>query len=219
VNGFNAVDIVALVWLLIGAWRGLRQGLAGALLRLLALALAVGVGFLGYAWLGEKMAGGGRLAGAAGDLLAFFLITVAVYVVLRLVGLLLKNTITFTFKGKLEPVGGALVGLLVSACVIALVLLLAGQWPQPLMKKWFVEESWLGGVVHEQLGPVWQRLEKRYPALKLPDEAGPEHLENTLKDVKDDSVKTVERAGQAAEQKVKQAKKRMNDAVVEGTKK
>ncbi len=218
-NGFNAVDIVALVWLLIGVWRGLRQGLAGALLRLLAVAVAVGVGLLGYAWLGEKMSGGGRLAGAAGDLLAFALITVAVYVGLRLIGLLLKNTITFTFKGKLEPLGGGCVGLLVSLGVMITVVLLAGLWPHPLMKKWFVEESWLGSVVHAQLGPAWQRLEKRYPALKLPDESGPERLENTLKDVKEEAVKTVEQTEQAAEKKVKQAKKRVSDAVVEGTKK
>ena len=93
-NGFNAVDIVAVLWLLIGLWRGVRQGLAGALLRLLAVGAAVGVGLLGYAWLGEKMSGTGRLAGAASDLLAFLLITTAVYAVLRLLGLLLKNTVT-----------------------------------------------------------------------------------------------------------------------------
>lgn len=218
-NGFNAVDIVALVWLLIGIWRGVRQGLAGALLRLLAVAGAVGVGLLGYAWLGEKMSGGGRLAGASGDLLAFFLITVAVYVVLRLIGLLLKNTITFTFKGKLEPLGGGFVGLLVSLCVITIVLLLAGQWPHPLMKQWFAEDSWAGRIVQGQLGPAWERLQKRYPALKLPEGTGAETLDATVKAVKDDAGQAVEKTEQAAVQKVKKAKKRVSDAVVEGTRK
>jgi len=219
VNGFNAVDIVAAMWLLIGIWRGVRQGLAGALLRLLAVAAAVGVGLLGYAWLGDKMASGGRFAGASGDLLAFFLITVAVYVVLRLIGMLLKNTITFTFKGKLEPVGGGFVGLLVSACVITIVLLLAGQWPHPQMKKWFAEEAWAGRIVQGQLGPTWQRLERRYPALRLPEGPAAEPLGNTLKDVKDDAAQAVEKTEKAIEKKTKKTKKRVNDAVVEGTKK
>lgn len=218
-NGFNAVDVVAAMWLLIGFWRGVRQGLAGALLRLLAVAVAVGVGLTGYAWLGEKMSSGGRFAGASGDLLAFFLITVAAYVVLRLIGMLLKNTITFTFKGKLEPLGGGLVGLLVSACVIAIVLLLAGQWPHPQMKQWFAEDAWTGRLVQEQLGPTWQRLERRYPALRLPEGPAAEPVSNTLKDVKDDATQAVEKTGKAVEKKAKKAKKRVSDAVVEGTKK
>ena len=218
-NGFNAVDVVAAMWLLIGLWRGVRQGLAGALLRLVAVAAAVGAGLMCYAWLGEKMSGTGRLAGASSDLLAFFLIAVAVYAVLRLLGMLLKNTVTFAFKGKLEPLGGGFVGLLVSACVIAIVLLLAGQWPHPQMQKWFAEESWSGRLVAEQLGPTWQRLEKRYPALRLPEGGAVEPAENTLKDVKDDATQAVEKTEKAVVKKAQKAKQRVNDAVVEGTKK
>ena len=180
---------------------------------------AVGVGLLGYAWLGEKVSGTGRLAGASSDLLAFFLITTAVYAVLRLLGLLLKNTVTFAFKGKLEPLGGGFVGLLVSACVITFVLLLAGQWPQPQMKQWFAEESWSGRLVAEQLGPSWQRLEKKYPALRLPEGAAAEPSDNTLKDVKDDAAQAAGKAGQAVVKKAKKAKKHVSDAVVEGSKK
>ena len=90
-NGFNAVDIVAVIWLLIGSWRGIRQGLAGALLRLLAVGLAAGAGLLGYARLGESIAGSGRFSNSASDLLSFFLIIVATYVLLRLIGLLLHS--------------------------------------------------------------------------------------------------------------------------------
>jgi uncharacterized membrane protein required for colicin V production len=219
VNGFNAVDIVAAVWLLVGLWRGVRQGFAGALLRLLAVAAAVGVGLLGYAWLGAKMSGSGRMEGAAGDLLAFFLITVAVYAVLRLLGMLLKNTLTFAFKGRLEPVGGGLVGLLVSACVVILLLLLAGQWPQPQMQRWFAEEAWCGRLVAEQLGPGWQQLAQRYPALRLPEGAALEPLDTTVQDVQADAAQAVTKTGKAVDKQVKRAKQRVNDAVVEGTKK
>ena len=213
-NGFNVVDIMALIWLLIGMWRGARQGLAGALLRLLALGLAVGAGVLGYAWLSENISSTGRLAGPRGDLLSFFLITMAAYVLLRLMGLMLKNMMTFAFKGKLETMGGGVVGLLVSACVVTLILLMAGQWPEPQMKKWFAEESWSGHVVQEQLGPVWQRLQQRYPALKLPESAGIE----TLDAVRDGAAKTIGQAHDAAQQKLQKTKKQMNDAVVEGRK-
>ncbi|MCX7006400.1 MAG: CvpA family protein, partial [Kiritimatiellaeota bacterium] len=154
-----------------------------------------------------------------GDLLAFFLITTAVYVVLRLIGMLFKNTITFKFKGGLEVAGGGFVGFLVSACVITIVLLLAGQWPHPKMKQWFAEESWTGRIVQDQLGPTWQRLEKRYPALRLPEGPATEPLSNTLKDVQDDAAQAVEKTEKAVEKKAKKTKKRVSDAVVEGTKK
>ena len=218
-NGFNAVDIVVLLWLLIGLWRGGRQGLAGALLRLLAVVAAVGCGALGYAWLGEKMASTGRLAGASSDLLAFILITTAAYAVLRLLGLLLKNTVTFAFKGRLEPVGGGVVGLLVSASVITVLLLLAGQWPQPQMKQWFAEESWSGRLVAAQLGPTWQRLEQRYPTLRLPEGLTAEPVDATVKSVKEDTAQAADQPGQAVVKKAKKAKKRVSDAVVEGANK
>lgn len=209
-NGFNAVDMVALIWLLIGMWRGARQGLAGALLRLLALGLAVGAGVLGYAWLGENISNTGQLSVPAGDVLSFLLITLAAYVLLRLVGLLLKSMVTFAFKGKLETVGGGVVGLLVSMCVVAVILLVAGQWPEPQMKKWFVDESWLGRVVQEQLGPVWQRTQQRYPALQLPENSGAEALDGV--------AQAVGQAHDATQQKLQKAKKRVNDAVVEKSK-
>lgn len=217
-NGINAVDIVAWLWLLLGMWRGVRQGLAVALLRLFAVGLAIGSGLLGYGWLGEKLAGLGRLGGASGDLLAFFLIAIAAYVALRLLGMMLKTSVTFAFKGRLETVGGGLVGLLVSACVVTLLLLLAGQWPHPLMRKWFAEESWSGHLVAEQLGPSWQRLEQRYPALRLPAGTTPEPVEATVKEVKEDTAQAADKAGQAVEKKAKKAKKHVSDAVVEGTK-
>ena len=194
VNGINAVDIVAWLWLLLGLWHGVRQGLAVALLRLLAVGLAIGGGLLGYAWLGEKISGLTRM------------------------GMMLKTSVTFAFKGRLETVGGGLVGLLVSMCIVTLLLLLAGQWPHPLMRKWFAEESWSGHLVAEQLGPTWQRLEQRYPALRLPAGTTPEPLETTVQDVKADTTQATDKAGQSVEKKAKKAKKRVSDAVVEGTK-
>ena len=216
-NGFNAVDIVALVWLLIGLWHGVRQGLAGALLRLMAVAIAVGVGVMGYAWLGDKMAGTGRISAPTGDLFAFFVITAATYVALRLLGLMLRDMMTFSFKGKLEPVGGGLVGLVVSAVVITVLLLVLGQWPNPKMRQWFAEESWAGHLVQQELGPAWQRLEQRYPVLKLPENGEAEKVEK-LKDVTDDAAKAVEQTEQTAQKKVRKAKKRVSDAVVESKK-
>ena len=213
-NGFNVVDIVALVWLLIGLWIGVRQGLAAALLGLVAVGIAVSAGWLGYAWLGAKMAEGGRIAGSTGNLLAFFLITAVAYVALRLVGLVLRKVMTFSFKGRLEPLGGGLVGLLVSATVLIVLLLVLGRWPQPLMRRWFAEESWAGRVVQQQLGPVWQRLEARYPALQLPENGGMEKLET----VKDDTVASTVQTEQTVQKKARKAKKLVSDAVVESQK-
>ena len=213
-NGFNAVDIVAVIWLLIGSWRGIRQGLAGALLRLLAVGLAAGAGLLGYARLGESIAGSGRFSNSASDLLSFFLIIVATYVLLRLIGLLLANMVKLEFKGKLEPIGGGLVGGMVSASVITLLLLVAGQWPEPQMKKWFAEESWSGRLVQESLGSFWQRLGQQYPALKFSQRTGSE----TLDTVKNGTVKTIDQAGDAAQKKFQKANKQGDSPVVEKSK-
>jgi len=218
VNGFNAVDVVVLIWLLVGVWRGVRHGLAGTLLRLAAVTLAVCAGTASYAWLGEKIAGPSGLSGASSHLLAFLLTTVAVYVLLRFLGMLLKNMMTFTFKGKLEAIGGGVVGLLVSATVITTLLLIMGRWPNPKIHQGVAVESWAGRTAQQQLGPLWQQLEQRYPALQVPENIGPETLETTVKEVKTDVGKAGAKAEKTAAQKAKQTKQHVNDAVVESNK-
>ena len=172
-GGFNAVDIVVLVWLLIGAWHGARHGLSGELWRLFAVALAAGLAWLGHAWLGRQLLAGGRLSEATAMLVAFLLLLVAVYILIQLAALLLKRVATFSFKGKLEPVGGIVLGLLISAVLVIALLFVLGRWPNEKLQRWFAADAACGRVAQKALSPLYERLAARYPGLRLPADATP----------------------------------------------
>ncbi|MCX6996354.1 MAG: CvpA family protein [Kiritimatiellaeota bacterium] len=172
-SGFNAVDAVVLVWLLMGGWHGARHGMTGELGRLLAAVLAGFVAWQGCGWLGEQLLATGRLSTAIAHAAAFMLMLIAAYILLRLMSLLLKHLATFTFKGRLEPLGGTFLGLLSSTLLVTVLLFVLGRWPDERLRRWFAEDSACGRVVQPQLAPLYQRLTARYPALRIPESAEP----------------------------------------------
>ena len=174
-SGFNAVDAVVLIWLVIGGWHGARHGLTGELGRLLAAALAFFVAWQGCGWLGGRMLATGRLSAMAAHGVAFVLMLIATYILLRLMAILLKNLATFSFKGKLEPLGGAFMGLLISALLVMGLLFVLGRWPNEKLQRWFAEDSACGRVVQVQLAPLYARLVARYPSLRIPESTEPAH--------------------------------------------
>jgi len=173
-NGGNVVDIGVVVWLLIGTWQGARHGLTGELARLLAAGAAIFTAWHGCGWLGDKILAAGQMNEITAHGAAFILLLVAVYVLLRLIGLLLKEAITFAFKGRLEPIGGACLGLLTSALLITVLLVALGHWSNQQAQRWFAEDSLCGRLVHRQCAPLYERCVARYPALRIPAGAEPE---------------------------------------------
>ncbi len=173
-SGVNVVDAVVLVWLLIGAWQGARHGLTGELGRLLAAALAIFAAWHACFWLGARIMDAGHMTEVTAHGTAFILILVAMYILLRLIGMIFKHLVTFSFKGRLEPIGGAVLGLLTSALLVTALLLVLGHWSSKQAQRWFVEGSLCGRVVQRQWAPLYTRWTASYPALRIPDGAEPD---------------------------------------------
>jgi uncharacterized membrane protein required for colicin V production len=165
---FNLLDIVAAVYLLIGLLRGLKRGLSGELARLASMAFILFAGWRMYVPLGEKIAEMTRLTEEQSLLAGFGLIILAAGISMILLRLLLKNILEFTFKGKLEKIGGMVAGFLRSFVLIALIVIPLGLSPIPYLQRTVAEESLLGSTIIKYLVPVYQQVVEENPDLGLP---------------------------------------------------
>lgn len=168
---FNPVDIVALVYVLFVLIRGFFRGLSGELARLLSAAAAVAAGLYFYRPVGEWLADNTRLAEWGESLpfgLAFGLMLLGAWLLMRLLRLVLKSLMVFSFRGNLERVGGGLAGGIRASVVAAALILLLGLWPSETMRRVFVDESVLGRNLARHVLPVYDRLAEKYPAIRLP---------------------------------------------------
>ena len=169
-SAYNIVDIVAAVVVLIGLLRGLKRGLSGELAGLLSAAMAVGAGCYFYEPLGEITYAYTRLSEKAAYALAFLLAVFAAYVVMLILGIVLRHILEFTCKGKIERIGGMLCGLITSTVMTAAVIFMLGLWPHDYLHQLFVERSLVGRTLHRVLPTAYEELTETHPNLpRLPD--------------------------------------------------
>lgn len=169
---FNLLDIFAAVYLLFGLLRGLKRGLSGELARLASMAFILFAGWRMYVPLGEKIAEVTRLTDEQSLLAGFALTILAAGVSMILLRLVLKNILEFTFKGKLEKIGGMVAGFLRSSVLIALIVIPLGLSPIPYLQRTVAEESLVGSTIIHYLVPVYQQVAEDNPDLGLPDIPG-----------------------------------------------
>lgn len=166
---FNIVDIVIMALLLFGMIRGARKGLSGELADVISIAAAFFAGWVFYEPLGTYFRTNTRLSETGSYIAAFFAVLVGAYLLMRVLRLVLQHVMEFSFKGKIERVGGALAGLAHAGVVTASLILVVGLLPDRALHYNFVENSVFGLVLYERLGPVYEDLSEKHPALRLPD--------------------------------------------------
>lgn len=169
-TGFNIVDIIAVVFIAFSVFQGLRRGLSGELARVIGAVLALWAGWRFYGPLGETIYHATRLGEQGSQALAFFIGLAAVFFLIFILRLVLRQIMEFTFKGKIERIGGALAGLLRSAAVVAAVVLLVGLLPNDYLRTQFVEESFIGRSLQSVVPVVREKIEERYPNLRAAGE-------------------------------------------------
>ncbi|MBD3368068.1 MAG: hypothetical protein GF405_07855 [Candidatus Eisenbacteria bacterium] len=120
----NGVDLVILVILLIGIVGGLARGFVRGLLGLVGLALGVLLAAAHHGWVANTLLGfiPGERASAV---VAFILIFIAVVVVVGLIAVAITKALRLVALGWLDRLAGGALGLLMSAIVAGLLLLLA----------------------------------------------------------------------------------------------
>lgn len=160
----NFVDAIVLVLLLIGAFRGLRRGLSGELASIISIVLAVLAGVFAYGPLGERIHATGRFDESRSMIMAFFLALAAVMLALFVLRITLRSVMSFTFKGALERIGGALTGAARSLVIVAALIFLIGLWPNDdALYRVVIDESFTGQVLHPRLQRCYADLASRHP--------------------------------------------------------
>ena len=170
---FSIVDIIVVILILYGLIRGLTKGLSGELAGLLSAAAAVTGAWYFYTPLANFLADKTRLSGSANIAVAFVLALVGAYLAMRLLRLVLRNLMEFSFKGKLEKVGGMLAGGIRMTVVVTALVLLMALWPHEYLHRLFAEESVFGRFVFGALGPVYEKIAEEHPALQIPRKEEP----------------------------------------------
>lgn len=171
---FNIFDIIVLLYLLSGLYHGLRRGLSGELAGVLSTGLAFVGGWKLYQPLGDHLLKVSKLSSPTAHALAFVILIVGGYIVLKIIRLLLRHLMEFSFKGKLERLGGALAGLIRVTVVAATFVLMVGLGPGAFLRNLVIEQSVFGSQVFSRLGPVVESLKEKYPALQQAEEQAEE---------------------------------------------
>lgn len=147
---YNAVDIAALVLVVLEIILGFRRGLAGTLFRLTCTVIILLAALRFYQLFGDLLArhtdwldGNPDLAGA----LAFLLISVALGLFFLLVRFLLNLLMTVAFNEKINRQGGGLAGLFQGLTLVFLVVYAAGLWPLAATHQLFARHSFVGRAV------------------------------------------------------------------------
>jgi len=168
---FNLVDVLALIYVVLGALRGLSRGLSGELARLLSVVVAVAVGLYFYEPVGRyllehtRLAEGGETTAYA---VSFGVLLIGGWLAMRVLRFLLRSLMEFSFRGRLEKVGGAVAGFLRCSVEAAAVILLLGLVPHETMRRLFVDESLLGRPLARYVLPAYDELAEKYPTLRIP---------------------------------------------------
>jgi len=165
-DSFSVVDGIAVAILVYGIIVGLRRGLSGELSRMATAAAAILAAWYfssnAAAWLMEHKEMTVQDAYNA----SFVAILFGTYALGACLRVLLRHMMSFTFKGKLERIGGALCGGLRAAAVAALLVIASGLLPESSFKADILQHSHIGRWLGIYLEPVYTRLSERFPAIR-----------------------------------------------------
>lgn len=170
-HGFNLVDGIVLAMLLGGLIGGIRRGLSGELARVLVAAACVFVIYRYTRPFAEWIQGRHHFETHLALLLSVILLLIGTYAAATLIRMSLSSILNFAFKGKLERIGGALAGLIRSAIIAALLLVLASFLPLESARRTITEESVSGRFVSTHVAPWYDKMAEKIPELGMPQRA------------------------------------------------
>jgi membrane protein required for colicin V production len=138
----STADAALIVLILIGMYSGYRQGFLMELFSFAAILLGVLGGFklMGYAmiFLADEFSIDQKIL----PYLAFAVVFVAIFIIVRLLGKLMKVSIDKTFLGQVDQAAGAGLGLLKAAFLLSVSLWILDALDLELPEKW-TSDSWL----------------------------------------------------------------------------
>lgn len=188
---FNAVDIGAIILILLEIFLGFRRGLAGTLFRLMCTLLVLAGGLRLYHPFGDLLVRNSNLLAEkpeAAGALAFLLIIAVLGLAVLLLRLLLRALMTVAFNEKINAAGGGSVGLFQGLALVFLLVYAVGLWPQEPVHQFFVENSLVGRTVFRLCPRMISAIDRvEFPERAVvPPAEEPEKADKTEKAVKPD---------------------------------
>ena len=162
---FNFVDIIALILVLLGLWQGYRRGLSGELAQVISAIVSVWVSWHYYDDLGHWLTDSTRLGPQESLAVAFILLILGAFLFTWVVRIILRHIMEFTFKERIEKMGGALAGLIRTSLIIAVVIFFAGLLPNEFLHRVFMENSLIGRQLDHYIPTAYEKLTEYYPNL------------------------------------------------------
>lgn len=132
----SKADIAILVIMLLGAWKGYKDGFLMGLITLLALVLGI---FGAFKLTGEGMLILQEAFHADKDTLpyiTFFVIFVAIVVLVTWLGKAIRHSIDKTFLGRVDEIFGSLLGAVKTLFMISVALWIADSFKHSLSNEW-----------------------------------------------------------------------------------
>ena len=156
----NAVDIGALVILLLGAIIGFRRGLSGEIARFIGTIAAVGLGMYFYKPFGDWIATHTRIGEEKGETIAFVLLVVTVLLITLLIRFILRSIMKISFEGNLEKAGGCIAGFIRAVLLVLAIFITINMWPHEYLNRLFCKESLIGSLVVKYTPAIKKQMEK-----------------------------------------------------------
>ena len=119
-NEMNGFDIVFLVVLALGAWKGWSNGLLKEVLGLVGVFVGLYVAYLLYEQVGYQLAPHLGTSPSIASIIAFVLIWIGVPVILSLLGSLLTKVMEWVGLDGINGMGGAFIGLIKYALILGI---------------------------------------------------------------------------------------------------
>jgi len=168
----NLVDGIVAVILVLGLFGGVRRGLSGELLRVITIVVALLIGWYGAdtaaSWLADRV----TLPDDDVRVVALLGLIVGTYTVLGIVRHVFRIILDFSFRGRLEIIGGGLLGLLRASVFSSIALVGASLVPSPVVEAALLA-SRSGTWAVEHLTPAYLSWAEQHPGLKLPTKEQP----------------------------------------------
>lgn len=134
----STLDIILLIPLIYGAYRGFRKGFLLEVIAILAFIFAIIGGFkllhLGMDFLNEYF----NISGALLPYVAFILIFILIILLINLLGKLLKKVLDLTLLGAVDNMAGAILSVIKWAFGLSIVLWLSTTFGLYLPEEWTV---------------------------------------------------------------------------------
>ena len=147
----SAVDIGALVFIILGGLHGLWRGLSGELANLASIICA----FIFGIWFMPPFAGwleaNTRLSPDYTRAVAFLITVFTALLVLLCVRYLVRRVMKVVIDERFDRSGGVIAGILRATVVLVIVFVLFNLWPNDYLNRKFGKESLIGTFIMSQI--------------------------------------------------------------------